>query len=341
MPPSTRGFNPNGIDTAITLWNESRCIPLGRPNYDKILEQLGILSNSEILPYSYLCSLTDCYWFKQPDNSINWESVNFHNNGFSSNLYKHLFYNEFGEPINNLNSPDLTTDGALPKMWRQESNGDFSLLKGYKGASIEACCEIIADNILDELGIEHVHYQIDFDEQHNITSSVCKNFITSDKEEFIPVENLMRDYNCVGHENFLSFLYDMGFKEKIELMMLGDSIIGNLDRHARNYGIVINSDTQQIQRFAPLFDHGGCFLGNNHGFLTYPPTGVSFNKTIPMIPKEKFELLEYINMDKIHQVIMGLPMKNEDKYNIIFQLDNRIDKLISFGERNGYDLDRK
>jgi hypothetical protein len=86
--------------------------------------------------------------------------VSFHKNGLSSNLNERLFYGR-DVAINNYDYPDITTDGALPKTWRQEADGKFVLLKGYEKSCIEACYEVIADAIFTELGISHIPYRLD------------------------------------------------------------------------------------------------------------------------------------------------------------------------------------
>ena len=143
----------------------------------------------------------------------------------------------------------------------------------------------------------------------------------------------MRDYDCVGQPNFLPILRDMGFGNKIDMMILGDCVIGNLDRHARNYGVIIDSDTQQIKRFSPLFDQGGCYLVNNHGFLTYPPTGVTFNETIPTIPKEVLRKVERVDMARIEEAIKDLPLDEEHKRNVVECLKKRIESILAFTNR--------
>ena len=117
LPYGTRRFQDiNEISDLLTAWNDARCIPFGRINYRNLKEYYNISNSTEWIALSYMCSLTDCYWFKVVGNDIQWENVNFHQNGFDSDLYKRLFFEDDGYIVNNLNSPDLTTDGVLPKM---------------------------------------------------------------------------------------------------------------------------------------------------------------------------------------------------------------------------------
>ena len=330
LPYGVKSANIDDIDHLLTLWYDSRCCLMGRSNYESVLAELGISSHAEMLRFSHMCSLTDCYWFKRANENIKWNDVSFHRNGFSSNLNEVLFYGSRID-INNYDSPDITTDGALPKTWRRERDGKFVLLKGYDKSDIEACYEIIANTVFTDLGIEHIPYWLET--SNGITSSVCECIIKSDEEELVPAENLMRDYDCVGQPNFLPILREWGFCDEIDKMILGDCVIGNLDRHARNYGAIIDSETQQIKRFSPLYDQGGCYLSSNHGFLTYPPTGASFNKTIPTIPKELLRTVENISMTNIIRTLNNLPLEESHKSNIIDCLNKRIKAILAFCER--------
>ena len=338
LPIGTRNTQID-LDQQITGWNDSRCIPLGRPRYSDILEKFKVSTNSELLPYCYMCSLTDCYWFKPENSTVTWEDVNFHQNRFSSNLYKHLFYGELDEPINHLNSADITTDGALPKMW-QDVNNSFVLIKGkLNGNPIDACYEIIADAIFNDLQIEHVSYElIEIDGQ---IYSACECFICSDQEEFVPIDNLMSDYGYTYQTEIIPRLIEMGFKNEIDKMMLGDAILGNLDRHARNYGVIIDSDTQETKRFAPLFDHNICCLLNNHGFLIYQPTRETFNKTIPKINSDVLSLAENIDLNTVRSIVNSLPLDDNLKIRMINQLESRIEKIIELSRGQEHDFDRK
>jgi hypothetical protein len=333
------GGDMDDFDWLLNEWHDGRCIPLGRPNYDLLMAQHNILSNANLLSLSYMCSLTDVYWFKMPNQTISWEDVNFHQNGFSSNLYKHLFYGDNGEPLNHWNSPDVTTDGAMKKMWRQD-NGQFVLYKGHDGdIPIEACYEVIANSIFDDLRIDHAPYWLV--EDNGSILSACPCFIDSDQEEFVPAVNLIRNFRCRNQPELLELMRDWGFGESVDSMEFGDSLIGNIDRHARNYGVIIDADTHAIKRLAPLFDHGGSYLMNNHGHALYPPTDKTFNKTIQSMSAHALSLINYIDRKKTLQVINDLPIAETTKQTMSFNFNNRCDKIEKFIERDGYDLDRK
>lgn len=277
MPWGTRQASGNALDEKITEWNDSRCIPTGRPNYDDFLSENNIQNNAELVAKSFMCSLTDCYWFKPDDVIVSWQDVNFRDNGFASNLYKRLFYNQ-DEPINNLNSPDLTTDGALPKMW-VERNGKFYLIKyNQLGDKYDACAEMVCSKLLNQMDIPCVDYTIEHID--NKICSVCECFINTNEEEFVPMQAFKSETNFINNEDLMCFLRENGFALEIDSMIIADFCIGNTDRHLKNYGFIIDSNTGDIKRFAPLFDHGNADLFNQIGFLDYMPLEKSFDKSI-------------------------------------------------------------
>ena len=338
LPYGVKNTTFENIDNEITLWNDTRCIPMGRPNYKPFLDGIGLKNNAELLAHSYMCSLTDCYWFKPFGSDVHWKDVNFYDNRFSSNLYKHIFYGDDSEQVNTLNAPDITTDGALPKMWIERENGNFALVKSSLGSCpMDVYNEIIADAILTELNVPHVHYWI---EEHNGSDcSVCECFIHSNNEEFVPLRNILRDYECT-EPDFLPALRSAGLSIDLDKMMLADIIMGNTDRHAGNYGIILDSDTQSIKGFAPLFDHGVCNMIHDLSRARYRPTGETFGATLQKLDPHVLELASKINFDNIKNVIWSLPIDDNRKEQIARRLSDRIDAVNELIRGAEHDFDR-
>ena len=61
-----------------------------------------------------------------------------------------------------------------------------------------------------------------------------------------------------GIEAVRNYIENLGenYINKFNDMLVLDAIIYNTDRHFGNFGFLINSDTNEIIDFAPLFDHG-------------------------------------------------------------------------------------
>ena len=62
-----------------------RSIPRERQNIEQIERALGC-TISEAKIRSMAVSLTDCYWLADEINRLSWNDVNYHTNGFSSDL---------------------------------------------------------------------------------------------------------------------------------------------------------------------------------------------------------------------------------------------------------------
>ena len=53
----------------------------------------------------------------------------------------------------------------------------------------------------------------------------------------------------------LAFASEHGAEEAFREMVVMDAVMANVDRHAGNYGFLVNNATGEILRMAPLFDH--------------------------------------------------------------------------------------
>ena len=53
----------------------------------------------------------------------------------------------------------------------------------------------------------------------------------------------------------LAFAAEHGTEEAFREMVVMDAVMANVDRHAGNYGFLVNNATGEILRMAPLFDH--------------------------------------------------------------------------------------
>ena len=339
LPIGVQNCKFDEIGERITDWNDGRCIPFNRDNYCEFLKEINTNSTTELSVLSNLCSLTDCYWFKSPNSETKWEDINFHENRFSSNLYRRIFYGDKIVQINNLHSPDLATDGAVSKMWYDDGTY-FHLIKGHFGSNpIDACYEVIASSILSEIGIDHVPYYL-----CNINGSImtsCPCFISDTEEEFVPIINLVIDSQFQYVSDYVLELLNSSFRQDLEKMFLCDSIIGNMDRHARNYGFIVDSDTKNIKRFAPLFDHGICVMEHKHGFLNYHPTGKTFNETVNSLSTEILLLTNNINLNTIKETIQKLPIAPQQQDGIYNNLVDRIEKIQELAHRREYGINRE
>lgn len=337
LPIAALNAQDDDMHDRLTDWNDSRCIPFGRPNYKELSRQAGVNRASDWILKSHMCSLTDCYWFKTVDSDISWNNVNFHENGSSSNVYKFLFYGNLSEVIQNFNSPDLTTDGYEPKCWLQR-DGDFYLAKSSHAQTTRIQCnEKIASWIFSEMGINCVPYELEY--CNNKLCSVSKCFINSDKEEFVPTEDLLVAY---GHDMFTvrEMFEKLGLKSSFDKMVLADYIIGNVDRHAHNFGVIVDSETHEILRFAPLFDHGESYMRTCIDSHMYLPGAKSFGNAILDVDKEILPAVNKIDPESFIDLLHSIPYLEEDvKEEIYYELFRRVDFINELSIEREVEID--
>ena len=58
-----------------------------------------------------------------------------------------------------------------------------------------------------------------------------------------------------GVRDMLDFCSQHNAEESFREMIAMDAVMANVDRHAGNYGFIVDNDTGEVLRMAPLFDH--------------------------------------------------------------------------------------
>lgn len=256
MPWGVRGVPDEQQDIRLARWLEERCVPKSRNAHSMIIAMTGVSSMIEMPEKSYMCSLTDCYWFKPIHDTVSWAQVNFYDNGFDETAGKVLLNEDNSVTIENWNIPELTTNGVLPKRWFQGKNGGFYLLKaGTPPDYHEVYNEAFASQCAQLFGLDAVPYAIYRDNTTGIDYSVCPSFIHDDNEEFVSLEQIRISLGG-SKEDALEYLYTLGLGEDIDKYRGFDYLVKNTDRHFGNIGIIRDSNTLEIKRLSPLFDHG-------------------------------------------------------------------------------------
>lgn len=287
MPVGTKTSYPDLYSRLLSSWIEMRSIPKERQNITQIERALGC-SISDAKIRSMAVSLTDCYWLADKPNRLLWNEVNYHTNGFSSDLANLTLWDENIRVIN-YNLPDLTTDGALKKTWLS-LDGVPTLLKfgnlgmNSNGKNLLSANEVIASKVAELMEIEHVLYTPLKIEGINEIVCACDCFIRNDSHEFVNALQLLKENKNPGGMNLYNTFKNMGMKKQEDKMIIFDHILHNIDRHEKNFGIVRDADTLEIIAFAPLFDSGSC-LGWNKGSNT-----TDINDMKPFSPDRKVQL---------------------------------------------------
>ena len=258
----------NGIADRHELnkWWADRSIPASRSGVREALEALNLTDTKVLLIRCFGLSLSDQYWICPEGTGLTWEKINFFDNPFSDDMGDVLF----GKPKKNedfdFSSPDNTSDGYLKKRWKI-ANGKRCLIKG--GSNLERqqpFNEVIASKIMDRLGIDHVPYNIIWEDGEPY--SVCEDFVTRDTE-LISAWRIMqtqkKDNSTSVYQHFVNCCKALGAPgvvPALDRMIVLDYIIANEDRHLNNFGLLRNAETLEWLGFAPIYDSGSS-LGYN------------------------------------------------------------------------------
>lgn len=298
----------------IIKWLERRVIPKNRTFVDEILKALG-LSHNDIKGIIDMCkglSLNDSYWIV-PD-------------GFEGSYAQHnLYENQFSEMLALVaitgvgqsreaftTSPELTTNGMLPKAWRFVENDGIYLYKGgtsgASNAGREPYCEYYASQIAETMQLNAVHY--DLESWKGITASKCALF-TSVDTSYIPIGRIVR---TGGIQKCLDFYDSLGveFGEQIRSMLVFDALIYNEDRHFGNFGVLRDNHTGKIVAPAPIFDNGLsllCYAGRGELADFAALEGYAKTRTNPYL----------LSFEEVCAEVMGAKQKEQLRRMIGFQ----------------------
>lgn len=321
------GTIKNGKVNLIKLntWWLSRTIPASRENIEELLEVVNMHFSQQLLEKSFGLSLTDQYWIMPFNSGIDWDEINFFKNRFSEDVGNILT----GESIAiykqiDLLSPENTSDGILKKKWKI-INGKRCLLKSGTGIlKQEIANEILASRIGSLLGINHVSYEMIFDE--NEKYSCCENFIVENTElvpaarlkEYIVKKNDESYYTAYINE--CSKLGIVDAERKVSQMLILDYIIVNTDRHWNNFGVIRDADTLCYIDIAPIYDSGTSMWVNESEKIINPkdklkskPFRKFHNEQIKLI--KDFSWLDLSKLDGIEDEYMKILNKVIDDEN--------------------------
>ncbi len=259
----------------INDWIDGRAIAKHRTSIEKLMRELGLTTRHDFIGVARCLSLTDTFWMKREDEDLTWNDVSLYRNPFDEVIARIAFdgtgmYGRQNSPT----SPEFATSGSFAKCWIREG-GQISLLKrgstGYANAGFEPYSEKLASDLLKVAKIDHVPYSL----LHFHGKLACKcPLFTSENEGFVSAHRFFNRMFDV--DDMLAFAAKHGAEEAFREMVVMDAVMANVDRHAGNYGFLVDNATGEILRMAPLFDH-------NMACLPMMMETDSFNEYISLI----------------------------------------------------------
>lgn len=264
LPLYLQEYHVSLTDKLLDDWINSRCIPVNRENIDRVLPKLGVSNSRLLITKWFFASLTDHYWITPKLSEVMWEDINLFQNSFTDDFGNILMGT--AQKTISMKTPDTSLGGQLKKKWKI-IDGIRTLIKDGSGESKqEIFNEVIATEICNRLNISCTPYSL-FQEENNVYCA-CPCFANNDIE-FVSAYDILgtikNDYTISMYEHYITTLENYGIsnvRQKLEHMLLLDFIMGNIDRHFNNFGVLRNSNTLEFIDVAPIFDTGSS-LGSN------------------------------------------------------------------------------
>lgn len=245
-------------DAGVLKWLQKRVIPKNRAYVAEILKTFGLGINDikGIIDVCKGLSLNDSYWVVPKDFPGTFAQYNLYENRFSE-ILSLVAYTGIGQSDAAFTtSPELTTNGMLPKAWRFiEGDGIYLYKGGTSGAANtgnEPYSEFYASQIAQAMGLDAVSYELE--NWKGILASRCKLFTDIDTS-YIPIGRIVREG---GLKACLDYYRQIGpdAYEQIKSMLVFDAVIYNEDRHFGNFGVLRDNRSGEVTGAAPIFDNG-------------------------------------------------------------------------------------
>ena len=237
------------------FWCATRLLTLDRKNAKDFLishgiQQAGTDENlAEIALACHGLCLTDAYWIREAEENISYADINLFDNA-TSDEYVDVVLRDRGMIVRNVglvpSGSALSEKDYMPNVWVRR-NGHILLLKN--GNSDEVGAELLASRIARCFDADQVLYEPDDFESRCVSRSEL--LITKGKS-IVFVGDMLPYLGRIGKDPWqLVFEQDpYGF----HMMNIIDYLIGNTDRHMRNWGFWVGNDSNTPEKLFPLMD---------------------------------------------------------------------------------------
>lgn len=311
---------------AVKSYLSSRVLSLSRDNAKQIYAAFQIPQLDTIDNRVNICikckgvSIQDSFWIKEDDEDVDWSNINIRQNKLSDIIDVSL--TGFNPSITtNSICPELTTKGLYRKGWIHINNTLYMLKSDKTNDYVNTKMEVLASDILACFGnrLESITYVSDVKYTQNggkAFVSICKNFV---EEEYSFVEAWETMEYCERCKiNFREYCLQK-WGNLFACIPVLDYLIMNTDRHTQNYGFLMNNDTGEIERIAPLFDFN-CALVSDYFKIDARDTLSQMFNTAETLKELADQYLEYTNLSFDEELFAKLASRRRYKdYHYIFE----------------------
>lgn len=275
-------------------WCASRVLSLDRKFAKEILNSIGMAQamtdrDRAQISLSYHCiSLTDIYWVKKSDEEIFYEKINLFDHSLNEAVVQ-LSLRGIPMTVTNLElAQDLSTKGCFPKAWIRRGK-DFILLKDGGDGVVQK--ELLASKICQCFDFKQVKYTQGFFDKQEVTES---KMITS--KRYSIVSKMAFEIYAQNHDlNVLEECLRID-KETYYGMNILDYLVGNIDRHPENWGVLVDNETNDYVSLYPIMDF-------NQSFGSYDTIdGANCQTVYPMKKTQREAAIEAVRNVGLRQI---------------------------------------
>ena len=212
-------YESNGkLEKSINNWYSGRGIPVYRDNLKEIMEQFNIDTTKELINKHFALSLSDQYWVKPSDLTIQWEEINYFDNTYNAVAFANATFGENAtssiknifnnSSLDKFKTPNNTTDGQLKKVWLKVNGKNYLYKASGTLYNFEPINEVLASKICEILDVPYVKYLIDVikSKRQDTLVSICECTINKN-QEIINAYNLLSDNKTENYmENYKKYL---------------------------------------------------------------------------------------------------------------------------------------
>lgn len=236
----------------IQTFIEKRKAPKHREHISRLMKESGCDNLNGFLSISKALSLNDTFWVKPKDSDLVWNQVSLYRNNFDDTIARLAFEGGDYNVEFSTTSPEYGTEGQCAKCWIRENDKVYLLKTGRNKVGLEPYSEYYASQLAELVCKNSVKYDLGI--YRDTVVSKCQLF-TSEEIGYIPAVKCVSEKEHKRISYLLSFFENLGLEEEFRRMLVLDALILNIDRHAGNYGFLVDNDTQEIKGMAPIFDH--------------------------------------------------------------------------------------
>ncbi len=243
--------------TNFQYWCATRVLTMDRTYAKEILNSIGVKQavtdrDRAAIALSYRCvSLTDVFWVRVQEENVTFADINLYDNHLSNTFIDISLRGKQFSANNEDLAHDLSTNGQFPKAWRHTDSG-FVLLKDGGTDAVER--EVLASAIAQHFSIPQVKYLRDTFEGEPVSASV----LMTDKQFSIASMEAFEIYAANHELSMPAYLLSLDAKGYYTMNII-DYLIGNTDRHWRNWGVLVDNATNQPLRLHDLMDFNRAF----------------------------------------------------------------------------------